>query len=175
MVTRVPIGVTAGVPDSGTGTVPELGSFLSEDPVSATFAIANAAYGAGDCVSTMQTFTSIGQSGKMIRIIGATLSIDHTTAIASSFTLYLFSAAKGTPLADNDLHTVLSADLSKYRGRINLGTPVDEGTICWEEQNGILKPVKLTTADLLGQLVINSALTPAASNLQVQLFTEPLN
>lgn len=175
MVTRVPIGVASGVPNSGTGTVPELGYFMSEAPVAATFAIANAAYLAGDCVDTMETFTSIGQSATLIRIIGATLSIDHTTAIASTFTLHLFNAAKATPLADNDPHTVLSADLAKYLGSIELGTPVDIGTVCWVEQNGLSKPVKLTTANLLGQLVINSALTPAASNLQVTLFTEPLN
>lgn len=173
--TRVPVTIAGGQGAAGSGTVPELNYFLSDDSVAATFAIANAAYLADDCVSTMQTFTGAGQSGTLIRIIGATLSIDHTTAIAAAFRLHLFNAAKATPLADNDPHTVLSADLTKYLGYIDLGTPVDLGTICWVEQNGLAKPVQLTTANLLGQLVIGSALTPAASNLKVSLFTEPLS
>ena len=169
--------ITNGQGTGGSGTVPELDYFLSDDPVSATFPIANAAYLAGDCVSTMQTFTGVGQAGTLIRIVGATLSIDHTTALASAFRLHLFNAAKATPLADNDPHTVLSADLAKYRGYIDLGTPVDLGTICWVEQNGLAKPVKLASAvaNLFGQLEILAALTPAASNLEVTLFTEPLS
>jgi hypothetical protein len=169
------VTVTAGVPTSGSGDVPTLDNFISEAPVGATFAIANAAYTSGDCVSTMQTFTSLGQSGKLLMICGATLSIDNTTAIASNFRLHMFNAAKATPLADNDPHTVLSADLTKYLGYFDLGTPVDVGTICWISQNGLAIPVLLSSADLLCQLEITTGLTPAASNLKVTLFTYPLN
>lgn len=173
--TRVPIGVAAGVPNSGTGTVPELDYFLADDPVAAAFTPAATSHAAKDVVGGAVTFTGLGQSGRSIMICGATFSIATTTPVASAFRLHLFNVAP-TVIADDAAFTLASADIAKYLGWIDLGTAFDlDSTAQWVEQNGLAKPVKLTTADAIGYLQNLTTVTLEAVVHQVILHTYPLS
>jgi len=173
--TRTPIGVAAGVPNSGTGTVPELDYFLSDDPVAATFTPAATSHAAKDVVGGAVTFTGVGQSGTNIMIVGATFSIATTTPVASAFRLHLFNAAP-TVIADDAAFTLASADIAKYLGWIDLGTAFDlDSTAQWISQDGLAKPVLLTTANMIGYLQNLTTVTLEAVAHQVTLFTLPMS
>ena len=135
-----------------------------------------ALYTVGPAASTCTlSFANAGASSKQIMIVGASLSIDSGTAVASNFRLHLQNADKATPVNGNTLFDVLSTDLSKYLGYIDLGTPVDLGTSQWTEQNGLAKPVLLSGTTLYGWLTVSSTVTLAAVAHKVTLFTVPLS
>lgn len=173
--TRVPVTITSGQGTAGSGTVPELNYFLSDDAVSATFTPAATSHAAKDSVGGAATFTGVGQSGTMIMICGATFSIDTTTPVASAFRLHLFNAAP-TVIADDAAFTLASADIGKYLGWIDLGTAFDlDSTAQWMQQDGLAKPVLLTTANIIGYLQNLTTVTLEAVAHKVTLFTVPMS
>lgn len=173
--TRVPIGVTSGVGSSGTGTVAELDYFRSDDAVSATWTPAASSHTALDSVGGAQTFTGVGQSGTMVRIIGATFSIDTTTPVASAFRLHLYNATPAV-IADDATYVVVTADGAKYLGYIDLGTAVDLGST-WQfvSQDGLSKPILLVDTTIVAYLQNLTTVTLEAVAHKVTLFTEPLS
>lgn len=175
MAAILEVGVTAGVPTSGTGEAATINSLHALSPVSASFTPAASSHTALDCVGGAATFTSIGTSGKLLMICGASFSIDTTTPVASAFRLHLFNAAP-TVIADDANFNVVSADISKYLGFIDLGIAIDLGSTCqWNEVNGIAKPVQLSTANLTGYLQNLSTVTLEAVAHKVFLMAYPLN
>lgn len=169
------VNITSGVPDSGTGDVPTLDILLAEAPVAASFTPAATSHTAKDVVGGAVTFTGLGISGKSLMICGATFSIATTTPVASAFRLHLFNAAP-TVIADDAAFTLASTDIAKYLGWIDLGTAFDlDSTAQWMQQDGLAKPIKLTTADAIGYLQNLTTVTLEAVAHQVILHTYPLS
>lgn len=169
------VNITSGVPDSGTGDVPTLDIMLAEAPVSAAFTPAASSHTAKDVVGGAVTFTGLGISGKSVMICGATFSIATTTPVASAFRLHLFNEAP-TVIADDAAFTLATADIGKYLGWIDLGTPFDlDSTAQWQQQDGLAKPIKLTTADAIGYLQNLTTVTLEAVAHTVTLHTYPLS
>lgn len=169
------VNITSGIPDSGTGDVPTLHALLSVPAVAATFTPAATSHTAKDVVGGAATFTSVGESGKMLMIAGATMSIATTTPTVTAWRLHLFNAAP-TVIADDAAFTLASTDIDKYLGYIDLGTPVDlDSTAQWAQVDGLIKPVLLTTANIVGYLVNLSTVTLEAVAHKVTLHTYPLS
>lgn len=144
-------------------------------PTSATYTPAATSHAAKDVVGGAQTFTTVGASGKQVMIVGATFSIDTTTPVASAFRLHLFNAAP-TVIADDAAFTLASADIAKYLGWIDLGTAFDlDSTAQWVHQDGLAKPVLLSTANIIGYLQNLTTVTLEAVAHKVTLFTVPLS
>lgn len=144
-------------------------------PTSAAFTPAATSHTAKDCVGAATTFTTVGASGKQVMIVGATFSIATTTPVASAFRLHLFNAAP-TVIADDAAFTLASADIAKYLGWIDLGTAFDlDSTAQWISQDGLAKPVLLTTANIIGYLQNLTTVTLEAVAHTVTLFTVPLS
>jgi len=128
------------------------------------------AYSAGDVVSgstsdSQLDFTSAGTAGKSIVITEAWLRIDVATKPSgmTMFRLHLYSAAP-TAIADNAVWDLSSTgDKSTYLGYIDLLSPVDVGSVLYEQTTNINKQVPLTTTTLFGLLVTNAAWTPASA------------
>lgn len=172
-------GIQAGFKkyrDMGDGTFAEVvAQQVSSAPVSATFTPAATSHTAKDCVGAAQTFSGIGIAGRQVQIIGTTFSLATTTPVASVFILHLFNAAP-TVIADDAAFTLAVADIPKYLGSISLGQPVDlDSTGQWIEQNGLLKPILLVTADIIGYLQIVTTSTLEVIAHKVTLFTKPLS
>lgn len=182
--TRVPITVTSGQGTGGSGTVAELDYFLSDDEVMTSITPAAASHTAGFTVgpagaSAALTFAGIGQSGTMIRIIGAKLLINSATVPASAFTLWLFNSAP-TVVNGNTAFGVLSADKAKFIKKINLGTPTLAGvsgtaTVSAVQQDGIAVACQLTGTSIVAYLTVDSTVTLVAQLHEVTLQTEPLS
>lgn len=137
---------------------------------SATFTPAAAAYGAGDIMDVAKQFAFTLANGdpvpdgSLIRILSSTTKID-VTAVPSGQTSYTARAYSSTPpsaQADNDLWTLVSGDLSVYKGPISLGTPVDEGSCLYIKNQYIDTDIKLTGTSLWLELVTEGAHTAAA-------------
>ena len=88
------------------------------------------------------------------------------TGMTAGFTLMLFNASP-TAIADNAVvgTTLTTGDLTKLQGRIDIGTPIDEGNYCSSPDNGGLNAqVKLSaTGTLFVILKTLSAFTPTSS------------
>lgn len=145
---------------------------------SADFTPAAAAYGAADIMDVAKEFAFTFAngvaipSGSLIRILSAIVKID-VTAVPSgqtSYALKLFSVTPPNAQADNDAFTLASADLTAYRGTIDLGTPVDEGAALYIKTGGINADIKLAGTSLFGRLVSAGAHTSAAVARQVLLY-----
>ncbi|MEO6055088.1 MAG: hypothetical protein ABIP97_13855 [Chthoniobacterales bacterium] len=127
-------------------------------------------YAIGDAVgdangSAILEFQNIGPSGGQIYITSGHLRID-IAAIPSGMTslrLYLYDSAPDA-LADNAPWVISSTgDRGKFKGYIDLGTPVDLGATCFVQIDQINKQVGLATGStsLFGILVTNGAIVPA--------------
>ena len=173
------VNITNGVPDSGTGDVPTLDNFISEAPVSAAFTPGTGSHAAGDSIGGAATFTGVGISGKMVMICAARLTVSSNTVPTSAFRLWMFNATP-TVYADDAVFGVLVADLTKYVGVIDLGTPVLSGvsgtaTISSVFQPGLAFPVKLVDTTIVAYLTNATAYAPVAQAHTVTLFTYPLS
>lgn len=170
------VGISAGVPNSGTGNVATLSSLHATTPTTVTFIPAATSHTAGDAVDTAQTaFFVCNTAGKMVMICGATLGIESTFPQTTNFRLHLFNAAP-TVIADDAAFVVALADRSKYLGMIDLGVPIDLGsTLLWSEVNGLSKPVQLVSHNLVCYLQCSSTSTVNANNHVVTLMSYPMN
>lgn len=146
------IGVTSGIPTSGTGDVPTLSAFLSRGSVSQTFTPAATSHTALDSVGGSRTFSNVGWSGKLIEIVEVKFTAPTTTPIATAFKLWLYSAAIGTPISDDGAFAPVTADESLFLGVIDIPTPLDPGSTL----QTITVPgswfVQLSGTDLIGYL-----------------------
>lgn len=146
---------------------------------SASFTPAAAAYSALDIMSTAKEFAftfadgTAVPSGSLIRIQTTVLRIDQTALQASeaAYTLPLYSVTPPSAQADNAAWTLASADLSSYRGKLSLGTPVDEGAASFiKTQLSDQQDFKLTGTSLFGELITVAGFTATAVARQVTLY-----
>jgi len=142
------------------------------------------AYTAGDVIginaagspgSAIHTFTSAGPAGGVVFITGADLAIDlaSITSGMSSFRLHLYNASP-TAILDNAAFNLVSADIAKHIGFIDLGSVVDYGSQLFTSVMNINLECKLATSvnSLYGELVTVGAYTPASgTTYQIRLRT----
>lgn len=149
---------------------------------SASFTPAAAAYSAADTIDVAKEFTfTFADSGlaipagSLIRIVSSVIKIDQTGVISgeTSYSLPLHSVTPPSALADNAAYTLLSADLSSYRGVLSLGTPVDLGTACYvKTQYTDQQDFNLTSGktSMFGYLVTAGGFTATAVARQISLY-----
>jgi hypothetical protein len=144
----------------------------------ANFTPTATAYSAGNIMDVAQQFSftySDGSTipiGSLIRILTVILKID-TTALQTSeaaYTLQNYSITPPSALADNGAWTLASADLSSYRGAINLNVPVDLGAALYVKTPLVDLDIKLTGTSFYGQLQTIAGFTPTAIARQVLLY-----
>lgn len=150
---------------------------------SASFMPAVAAYSAGDVVGAAQEFAfhfadalddiSI-PPGKLIRITTTVIKIAQTALQTNEagYVLPLFSATPPSALADNAAYTGQAGDLTAYRDKLALGTPVDEGGFCYiKTQLTDKQDIKLLGSSLWGYLqTVGATIYGAAVARQILLY-----
>lgn len=106
-------------------------------------------------------------SASNILITSVALERDVTAVISgeTSYSLYLYNVTPPSALADNIAFDIPSGDRASFLGKINLGSPVDEGSTLYVEQNGVNKQVKLAGTHIFGYLVTVGAYTPASATV----------
>jgi hypothetical protein len=123
-------------------------------------------------------FTNVaGSSGGDVLITSVALEVDLSSIPSgmTSFNLYLYSATPPSALKDNAAFDIPSGDRATFLGKISLGSPVDEGSTLYVEQNGVNKQVTATGSSLFGYLVTVGAYTPASGTVyKVTLHTVAL-
>lgn len=143
------------------------------------------AYTAGDVIgaATGSTaaveFVNIGPpSGpKDILITSTELEIDASSVPSgmTSFSLYLYSATPPGALGDNVAFDLSSGDRSVFLGKINLGTPVDEGSTLYVRLDGVNQHVRCASRSLFAYLVTVGGFTPASATVhKITLHGIPL-
>jgi len=161
------IDATTGLPYTAAGT-------SSSSSHSATVTITRpsdtTAYAAGDVIgdtdgSAIFTFANMAKTGGgEIMITSIELEID-VAALPSGFAgtnVRLYNASP-TAIADNAAWDLPSGDRGKYLGKVLLGTPVDEGTTLFSDNDGINKQIKLTSTSLFVELQTVGAFTPTSA------------
>ena len=174
---RVPVvGITAGVPDTGTGDVPTLQSIIAPDPVTGTFTPGAAAHGALDCVGAAQTFTFDVPSASRLRLTRVQFQIATGTAVATAYNLVLLKADLATPVADNGVFSMVVGDRSNYIETIYIPQPVLMAGSAFQSISLYSQNIdfKLTATSIVAYLVAISAVTFAAVAHEVTLHTYPM-
>jgi hypothetical protein len=145
---------------------------------SASFTPAAAAYSANDIMDVAKEFAftyadgTAVPSGSLIRIVTTILKIDATALQTSEagYSLKLYSVTPPSAQADNAAWSLASADLSAYRGSIDLGVPVDLGAALFIKTIEQNTEVKLTGTSLFGELQTAAGFTATAVARQVFLY-----
>src|SRR5215203_4295691 len=113
-------------------------------------------YTAGDVIgpaagTSALSFASVGASGAVVTIVGASLEIDDSALIASeaNYRLYLYNVTPPSALADNAAFDLPSGDRASFLGFVDLGTPLDLGSTLYV-QSDLAKAVKLSGTGLFG-------------------------
>jgi hypothetical protein len=137
-------------------------------PVTVTRPANQTPYTANDVLGGAIAFPNIGSKGAHVLITDTALEIDIAAVPAgmSSFNLYLYGVTPPSALADNAAFDIPSGDRAAFLGKISLGTPIDEGSTLYIEQNGVNKKLILPAGGtgLFGYLVTTGAFTPAANS-----------
>lgn len=115
------------------------------------------------------TFANMGRSAKRIMLVSAQLELDRAAVISgeTSYTLYLYNITPPSALGDNVAFDIPSGDRASFLGKVNLGTPVDEGSTLYVEVNGINKILQLAGTSLFAYLVTEGTYTPASAAVHV--------
>lgn len=132
------------------------------------------AYTAGDVIGSATgstaalTFANMGPSGQAIMITSAQLQTDASAVISgeAGYRLHLYNVTPPSALGDNAAWDLPSGDRASYLGYIDLGQPVDLGSTCYIEQNGINKQIQLAGTSLFAYLETRGAFTPASATVR---------
>lgn len=141
--------------------------------------VANDAIGtgvsSGDAVHTFSNLRPDGAGEYLVTSAELEIDLSAVPSGMTSFNLHLHSASPNSDLADNAAYDLTSGDRSTYLGKINLGTPVDEGSTLYIKQDGINQQITLAGTDLFAYLVTVGAYTPASATVyKVTLHGIPL-
>lgn len=134
-----------------------------------TFTCGTAAYAANDAVgpsgaAAALEFSGMGPKGAEVMITSVWLRIDTPALISGegAYRLALFNVTPPSALNDSGNFDIPAGDRNAFLGFVDIGTPVDEGSSLWVENNGLLKQVTLSSAGLWAYLISNAAYTPTA-------------
>lgn len=139
------------------------------------------AYLAGDVIgdtggSAIHTFANMARAAGEIKVSSVELEIDIDAVPAgmTGFTLRFYNASP-TAIADNAAWDLVSGDRGKYLGKITLGTPLDEGSTLFIDNDGLTKRLTLTSTSLYVVMQTVAGFTPAsAAVFRLTIHTEDL-
>jgi len=118
--------------------------------------------------SAIITLPSIGPAGGYILVQSVRLMIGATSVPAGmgAFRLHLYTASP-TAILDNAAFDLVSGDVGKYAGFIDLPTPADFGSILISQLDyaGTLLKLAAGSSTLYAELETRGAYTPAAETL----------
>ena len=100
-------------------------------------------------------------------ITSTELEIDDTGIIAgeTSYNLYLYNSPPNSSLADNNAFDIGVNDRLQLAGKLQLGTPVDEGSTLYIRVDGVNQNVTLTGTNLYGYLATVGTYTPTSARV----------
>lgn len=130
---------------------------------------ANDVIGAATGSTAALTFTIAPSTGGEVMITSVALEADASAVISgeAGYRLYLYNVTPPSALGDNTAWDLPSGDRASFLGYVDLGQPVDLGSTCYIETNGINKQLKAASGNVFAYLVTLGAFTPAASTVQV--------
>lgn len=169
-------GLTKTIRDMGDGTYAEVVASGSKAvAVAATFTPAATSHTGLDSVGGAKTFVVTNSSGKMVKIIGYTFSIDSTTPQTTLWRLFLYNATPAV-VADDAAYAVVTADGAKFLGIIDIAATTDF-TSTWQqsEANNLTKPIQLVTDTITAYLQNITTATLEAVAHKVTLIFEPMS
>ena len=118
--------------------------------------------------SAIITLPSIGPSGGYVLIQSVRLMIGNTTVPAGmgAFRLHLYMEAPGAVL-DNAAFDLVSGDVGKYAGYVDLPAPQDLGSIIMTQADypGTLIKLAAGSTSLFAELETRNAYTPASGTV----------
>lgn len=127
------------------------------------------AYTAGDVIggtggSAIFTFANMARTAGEVLITSVELEIDVASVPSgmTGFNLRMYNASP-TAIADNAAWDLPSGDRGKYLGKIALGTPVDEGSTLFIDNDNINKQIALSSTNLYVELQTVGAFTPTSA------------
>ena len=138
---------------------------------SASFMVAAAAYGAGDCIGTAQELANLGPaSGCEILVTSVVLEV-HEAALQSGesgYRLHLYNALPPSGHGDNDAWDLPAGDRASHLATITIGAPLDLGSTLKIETDSIQKAVTVPAGgSLYAELVTSGAFTATAAARKV--------
>lgn len=136
------------------------------------------AYTAGDVIgiadggtpanpgSAIHTFSNVGPSDGYVLIQSVELLIGASSVPSGmgSFRLHFYTSSP-TAILDNDAFDLLSGDVSKYAGYVDIPTPQDLGSTIYAQSDYLGRLVKLSGTSLYAELEAKGSYTPASGTV----------
>lgn len=159
------VDFTSGTAGVNAGGVSSVQGFGYDVVASITRPANTTTYTARDVVGGAITFTGLAPAAATILLTGSQFELDIATIPSgmTSFTLYLYNVTPPSAVADNAAFDLASGDRASYLGKVDLGTPIDEGGTCYIETS-FTKQIKTASANVFGYLVTTGGYIPAANS-----------
>jgi hypothetical protein len=142
------------------------------------------AYGANDVIGAATgstaalAFTLGGSAAGEWMITSSALETDSASVISgeAGYRLHLYNVTPPSALGDNAAWDLPAGDRASYLGYVDLGQPVDLGSTCYVEANGINKQITVPAGGIVyGYLTTLGAFTPASGTVRkITLHSVPL-
>jgi len=118
--------------------------------------------------SAIHSLSSVGPSGGyvLVQSVRLMIGLSSVTSGMGAFRLHLYTASP-TAILDNAAFDLVSGDVSKYAGYIDLPTPQDFGSILMTQADyaGTLIKLAAGSTSLFAELETRGAYTPASGTL----------
>jgi hypothetical protein len=161
---------TPGTTDSVTVKAASYGAAVSQQRTSDTNAYAaNDVIGSATGSTAALTFAIAPSAGGEVIITSVALETDAAAVISgeAGYRLHLYNITPPSALGDNAAWDLPSGDRAAYLGYVDLGQPVDLGSTCYIETNGVNKQIKAASGNVFGYLTTLGAFTPASATVRV--------
>jgi hypothetical protein len=137
--------------------------------IKSTLTVTNGVYTIGDCVGGVITLAGISQGASRRSVID---SIVLSGVAALDYNLFLFSAALATPPADNDVGTMVAADIANCKGVLTIRAadylaPVSAFNVATKNNVGLV--FNCTNTTLYGYLIAVATTTPGTTTLTITI------
>lgn len=179
MTNLATVGVTAGVPNSGTGTVSTLDGLMAATAttdVAVTPTVTASAYVAGAALGGIMTFANLLNATSFNGILQSITAKFKGTIVTGTLSVSIFKASPSVgSYADHAVPTWNAADMANLLGIYTLGTSNSAlGTMTIYNLDGIGKSLVGATTSLFAVVTVNGTPTPAsASDFTLELSVLP--
>jgi hypothetical protein len=161
---------TPGTTDSVTVKAASYSAAVSQQRTSDTNAYAaNDVIGSATGSTAALTFPIAPSAGGEVMITSVALETDAAAVISgeAGYRLHLYNVTPPSALGDNVAWDLPSGDRASYLGYVDLGQPVDLGSTCYIETNGVNKQIKAASGNVFGYLTTLGPFTPASATVRV--------
>ena len=117
--------------------------------------------------SAILTLPNAGPAGGMVQIQSVSLWIGSTSVpseMSAGFRLQVFDTAP-TAIADNAPFDLVAGDVAKHRGYVDIGGPIDMGSIIYSQSDYPGRAFRLTGTSLSLELQTLGGYTPASGTV----------